>query len=128
MSKYISAEDNQMKYDQGAIIAYGSVYSDGKPAILIKGAEDGAPVAKATVNIEDIATDLMNRIVVIKDYSENVGVLDTLQDTWTIRVLKHIDEVAIAYILDDSIVQEIKEASEKIGKPIQWIEYEEMNS
>ena len=32
MSKYISAEDNQMKYDKGAIIVYGSVYADGKPA------------------------------------------------------------------------------------------------
>ena len=43
MSKYISAEDNLMKYDKGAIVVYGSVYSDGKPAILIKGAEDNAP-------------------------------------------------------------------------------------
>ena len=27
MSKYISAEDNLMKYDKGAIIVYGSVYA-----------------------------------------------------------------------------------------------------
>jgi len=112
MSKYISAEDNQMKYDKGAIIVYGSVYADGKPAILIKGAEDDAPVAKATVNL-DLENDLQERIVVIKDYSENEGVLNTLRDIGTIRVLTRIDGMAIVYIKDDSIVEEIEEASKK---------------
>tara|TARA_R100001082_G_scaffold105038_1_gene76861 strand:- start:26 stop:376 length:351 start_codon:yes stop_codon:yes gene_type:complete len=112
MSKYISAEDNQMKYDKGAIVVYGSVYADGKPAILIKGAEDGAPVAKATVNL-DLENDLQERIVVIKDYSENEGVLNTLRDIGTIRVLTRIDGMAIVYIKDDSIAQEIEEASKK---------------
>ena len=112
MSKYISAEDNLMKYDKGAIVVYGSVYADGKPAILIKGAEDGAPVAKATVNL-DLENDLQERIVVIKDYSENEGVLNTLRDVGTIRVLTRIDGMAIVYIKDDSIVEEIEEASKK---------------
>ena len=116
MSKYISAEDNQMKYDKGAIVVYGSVYADGKPAILIKGAEDNAPVAKATVNLDlenDLQERIQERIVVIKDYSENEGVLNTLRDTGTIRVITRIDGMAIVYIKDDSIIQEIKEASEK---------------
>ena len=109
MSKYISAEDNLMKYDKGAIVVYGSVYSDGKPAILIKGAEDDAPVAKATVNI-NLESDLQERIVIIKDYSENEGVLNTLRDTGIIQVLSLSDGMAIAHVKDDSIAHEIKAA------------------
>ena len=51
MSKYISAEDNHMKYDTSDIVVSGTVYADGNPCILINGAEDDAPVAKATINI-----------------------------------------------------------------------------
>ena len=51
MSKYISAEDNHMKYDTGGIVVSGTVYADGNPCILINGSEDGAPVAKATTNV-----------------------------------------------------------------------------
>ena len=75
MSKYINAKDNHMKYDDGAIVVSGTVYADGNPCILIKGAEDDAPVAKATVNIPHV-TDIPvkktgRQPVLIKDYSEN---------------------------------------------------------
>ena len=115
MSKYISAEDNLMKYDKGAIVVYGSVYSDGKPAILIKGAEDDAPVAKATVNDED--SSLEARVVAIKNWSENEGVLETLMNANIIDPLMAVQmnrvKIHYVYVADDSIIQEIKEASEK---------------
>jgi len=115
MSKYISAEDNLMKYDKGAIIVYGSVYADGTPAILIKGAEDDAPVATATVNIED--SSLAMRVVAIKNWSENEGVLETLMNADIIDPLIAVQmnrvKIDYVYVADDSIIQEIKEASEK---------------
>jgi hypothetical protein len=117
MSKYISAEDNQMKYDKGAIVVYGSAYADGKPAIIIKGAKDDAPVARATTNVPD--SSLERRVVAIKDYSENVGVLVTLTNAGIITPFtsQQYNRVVInyAYVIDDSIIQEIEEAIEKRG-------------
>jgi hypothetical protein len=115
MSKYISAEDNLMKYDKGAIVVYGSIYADGTPAILIKGAEDDTPVATATVNIED--SSLAMRVVAIKNWSENEGVLETLMNADIIDPMMAVQmnrvKIHYVYVADDSIIQEIKEASEK---------------
>jgi hypothetical protein len=121
MSKYISAEDNHMKYDNGAIVVSGTVYADGNPCILIKGAKDDAPVAKATVNIPHI-TDMPihkegDQAVLIKDYSENEGVLETLIDADIVIPLMplplEMGTVLFVQVTDESIVQEIREASEE---------------
>ena len=128
MSKYISPEDNHMKYDDGAIVVSGTVYADGNPCILIKGAEDDAPVAKATVNIPHV-TDIPvkktgRQPVLIKDYSENEGVLKTLVDAGIVNhimpiplevgdVLTRTIAIHYVHVIDESIVQEIREASEE---------------
>ena len=118
MSKYISAEDNLMRYDQGAIIAYGSVYADGNPAILIKGAKDDAPVTKATTNVPD--SSLESRIVAIKNYSENEGVLATLVNAGIVAPLMAMNQghatIDYVFILDETIIEDIKETLVERGK------------
>ncbi len=52
-------------------------YADGRPAIALV-ADDGSPVATATVNVPDIQLDPDE--VVIKDWSENQGMLEALID------------------------------------------------
>ena len=121
MSKYISAEDNHMKYDKGAIVVSGTVYADGNPCILINGAKDDAPVAKATVNIPHELNipikETGNQPVIIKDYSENEGVLETLENAGIIVPLipmpLGMGTIHYVHVIDDSIVQEIREASEE---------------
>lgn len=51
-------------------------YSNGRTAIELIEAETGEPVLMATVNIPD--ADLKGREIVIKNYSENEGVLGFL--------------------------------------------------
>ena len=128
MSKYISAEDNHMKYDTGGIVVSGTVYADGNPCILINGSEDGAPVAKATTNVPHVTNIPVHEEgyqgVLIKDYSENEGVLKTLVDAGIVNhimpiplevgdVLTRTIAIHYVHVIDESIVQEIREASEK---------------
>jgi hypothetical protein len=118
MAHYISEENNLMKCDQGAIIAYGSIYADKKPAILIKGAKDDAPVTKATTNVPD--SSLKRRIVAIKNYSENEGVLATLVNAGIVAPLIAMNQghatIDYVFILDDTIIEDIKEALEERGE------------
>jgi hypothetical protein len=51
-------------------------YSNGRTAIELIDAEDGCPVMTATVNIPD--AHLEKDEIIIKNYSENEGVLDFL--------------------------------------------------
>ena len=51
-------------------------YSNGRPVIQLVDAEDGEPYATATVNIPDVL--LLDNEVLVKDYSENEGMLDFL--------------------------------------------------
>lgn len=51
-------------------------YSNGRPVIQLRDAEDGCPYATATVNLPDVF--LKDNEVLIKDYSENEGILDFL--------------------------------------------------
>ena len=51
-------------------------YQNGRPALQLIDANDGAPVATATVNMPGV--DLEENHVFIKDYSENEGMLDAL--------------------------------------------------
>jgi len=51
-------------------------YSNGRPAIVLIDAEDGSPIATASVNVpeEKLAIDE----IAIKDYSENEGMLEVM--------------------------------------------------
>lgn len=51
-------------------------YSNDRPVIQLIDAEDGEPYATATVNVPDVL--LLDNEVLIKDYSENEGMLDFL--------------------------------------------------
>jgi hypothetical protein len=51
-------------------------YDNGRPALQLVDAEDGSPIATATVNLPDVA--LGRNQVAIKNYSENEGMLDAL--------------------------------------------------
>lgn len=122
MSKYISSENNHMKYDTSDIVVSGTVYADGNPCILIKGAEDDAPVAKATTNIPHEMSIPVNKTksqaVLIKDYSENEGVLETLMKAGIIALPLGslplgMGAIHYVHVIDDSIVQEIYKASEE---------------
>lgn len=51
-------------------------YGNGRTAIRLVDADNGEPIATATVNIPEIP--LPKNEVIIKDYSENEGILDAL--------------------------------------------------
>jgi len=51
-------------------------YGNGRPALELVDAEDGSPIAKATVNLPD--TPLGKNQVFIKNYAENEGMLEAL--------------------------------------------------
>lgn len=51
-------------------------YSNGRPALELLDAEDDLPFAVATVNLPDVL--LGDNEVLVKDYSENEGMLDFL--------------------------------------------------
>ena len=83
----------QVKFKQWTCNVNFAKYVNGRPAIMLSDIEDGSPVAKATINIPEIELD--NNEVIIKDYSENEGVLDVLlnagiiEDTGTSVVLNN---------------------------------------
>jgi len=56
-----------------------SKYRNGRTAIRLIDTEDSSPVLTATINIPDIKK-LGTDEAIIKNYSENEGVLDTLID------------------------------------------------
>ena len=51
-------------------------YGNGATALQLVDAEDSSPIARATVNIPEV--ELGENEVIIKDYSENEGMLDAL--------------------------------------------------
>ncbi len=51
-------------------------YGNGRVALKLVDAEDGSPIATATVNLPDVP--LGKNQVLIKNYSENEGMLDAL--------------------------------------------------
>lgn len=53
-------------------------YSNGRRAIRLFDANDGGPVATASVNLPEI--DLAEDEIAIKTYSENTGILEVLLD------------------------------------------------
>lgn len=58
-------------------------YANGRPALLLVDAEDGSPVATATVNLPDVS--LGKNQVAIKDWSENEGMLLALTEAGVVK-------------------------------------------
>jgi uncharacterized protein YegP (UPF0339 family) len=68
----------KLKYYNGEVYLKGGNYSNGRQAIKIISLPKGELVTKATINVPDII--LEDGEVIIKDYSENEGVLKFLQE------------------------------------------------
>ena len=66
----------QVRFKQWDCEVEFKYYFNGRIAIQLSDIEDGAPVATATVNVPN--EPLADNEVVIKDYSENEGMLNTL--------------------------------------------------
>lgn len=73
--------DAAVKFGPYECVAYETRYpsgAGGSKAIYLVDAHDGEPVATATVNVEGVSERLPASEVLIKDYSENAGMLDAL--------------------------------------------------
>lgn len=58
-------------------------YENGRPALQLIDAEDGSPIATATVNLPDVP--LGKNEVAIKDWSENEGMLAALTEAGVVK-------------------------------------------
>lgn len=58
-------------------------YDNGRPALQLIDAEDGSPIATATVNLPDVP--LGRNQVAIKDWSENEGMLKALTEAGIVK-------------------------------------------
>ena len=72
------------KHFNGLMVLSFGVYGDGSTAIKIN-AEDGEPMGKATVCIEQHGYVPPEGFVVIKNFEENEGMLDALVDAGVIE-------------------------------------------
>ncbi len=71
--------DAAVRFGPYECVAYETRYPyGGAKAIFLIDARDGEPVATATVNVEGVSETLPESEVLIKDYSENEGMLDAL--------------------------------------------------
>jgi len=69
-------------------------YPSGRLAIMLQDKDDDSPVARATVNLPDTALD--GNEVIIKDWSENKGMVDALFDASVIDEISF--EVETGYV------------------------------
>ncbi|WP_205679000.1 hypothetical protein [Aquisphaera insulae] len=58
-------------------------YGNGRPALQLIDADDGSPIATATVNLPDVP--LGKNQVAIKDYGENAGMLKALAEAGIVK-------------------------------------------
>jgi hypothetical protein len=79
------------EYD--VILSWGK-YGNGRKALEIIDSEDGFPVMVATVNIPEVP--LTENEVIIKNYSENEGVLEFLQENGIVGPVKR--EVGTGFV------------------------------
>jgi hypothetical protein len=90
-------------------------YFDGHTAIMLVDANNGGEVAMATVNVPEV--QLKANQILIKDYSENAGMLDALSEAGIVKPtgeFVHFGFVAIPVC--DLLVQPHQEVSEHIDK------------
>lgn len=58
-------------------------YTNGRTALQLVDADDGEPVATATVNLPEV--ELAPDEVLVKSYSENTGMLEALEEAGIVR-------------------------------------------
>ena len=85
-----------------------SHYTNGNKAISLVDTRDGSAVATATVNIEGV--ELSPNEVMVKDYSENEGMLRALRDS---KVVENIVDVMQSGYVDIPVVTLSKSMMER---------------
>ena len=83
-------------------------YPNGNKSIKLMDTRDGLPVATATVNLEDVK--LSANEVMVKDYSENKGMLRALRDS---KVVENIVDVIQSGYVDIPVVTLSKSMMER---------------
>jgi hypothetical protein len=63
-------------------------YSNGRKALRLIDQEDGLPVMTATVNVPE--AELTEKEIIVKNYSENEGVLEFLQENGIVGPVKRM--------------------------------------
>lgn len=111
---------SKMKYHKDDIVVHGTIYHDQSPALILT-TVDGEPLGKASINFtEQDGVNLSDMAVVIKDYSENEGVLQTLIEGGIIELngtvirLPH-DWAHIANIVHFDIIDEVLAAKKRVA-------------
>jgi hypothetical protein len=92
------------------VLELGLYHGTGQAAIMLNDAEDGSPVARATIHMPGLA--LPPEVVCIKDYSENEGMRQALIDAGIIEpeILTYIPSgyVTIPVVkLKDEILEKV---------------------
>lgn len=75
-------------------------YENGRPALQLVDAEDGSPIAEATVNLPDVPAGPNQ--VFVKDWSENEGMLRVLTEA---GVLKPTGETVRSGFVDVAVCE-----------------------
>ena len=70
------------------IVQFSKYTQNNRIAISLIDAEDGEPIAKATLNLNEIP--LEKNEIIIKNYSENEGIYDCLVEAGIISKVKRI--------------------------------------
>jgi len=82
------------KYSESNVDLSWGQYSNGRKALQIIDTEDGCPIMVATVNVPE--EPLAENETIIKNYSENEGVLDFLQENKIVGQVKR--EIRIGFV------------------------------
>ena len=83
-------------------------YHNGNKSIKLMDTRDGSPVATATVNLDGV--ELSANEVMVKDYSENKGMLAALRDS---KVVENIVDVIQSGYVDTPVVTLSKSMMER---------------
>lgn len=91
----VTPERVEIQFKQWNCTILKRKYGNGRPAVQLMDAEDGSPVATATINLPDVK--LQENEVIIKDYSENEGMYNALTSAGIISEQKRA--VASGFII-----------------------------
>lgn len=73
-------------YKKWEVYLRWNMYMNGRPQLTLSDVEDGCPVAVATVNIPE--EELEPNEIIVKNYSENEGMLQFLQKNGIVGEVK----------------------------------------
>ena len=89
--------------DHFCIVRFALYRQNSQPAILLVDQKTGKAIATATVCLPEI--DLAPGRTLIKDYSENEGILDLLTEAGIVRETGNIFETGFAHVYEVELVK-----------------------